>query len=106
MTAPAEYQRTWKTEKATQCEESESDNALTLEINTMNWKKLKDNKCPKCDRLLKEEKHAYKCSSRTCDFLVSKSKFDSIIRNLYIQAERSQYRNIDEDENLSRLNEL
>lgn len=69
----------------------------------MNWKNLKENKCPTCNKALKTQGVYLKCK---CGFIISLSKFNETIRRLYYQNEAHHYRNISEEENLERLNNL
>lgn len=70
----------------------------------MEWKNLKENKCPKCKGALKSQGVYQKCAK--CDFTISMSKFNEIIRKLYYRGEAHHYRNVSEEENLERLNNL
>ena len=90
--------------KDTPCEESENAHVHTLNAITMNWKNLKDNKCPKCNKALKPQGVYFKCSK--CDFTISGSKFNEIIKKLYFMSHRNEYRDIGEEENFQRLNNL
>lgn len=70
----------------------------------MDWKRLKNSKCPKCNAPIKADRKVFKCTK--CDFLISGSKFNEIIKRLYHQSESHHFRDIGEEENLSRLNDL
>ena len=48
----------------------------------MNWKKLKDNKCPECaTRLLSKNGSHYGCVN--CGFSISHTRFDMLVNELY-----------------------
>lgn len=49
----------------------------------MDWKKLKDYKCPKCKAQLEHQLDAerYTCTEKECDFSIGKQKFHSIVTN-------------------------
>lgn len=76
----------------------------------MNWRNLKQNECPKCGHLLQEMENFYGCpsfkedeSKKICDFTISKTKFNEIIRSLYLPRKMHVP---DEEENLAGLNNL
>ena len=68
------------------------------------WKKLKEMKCPKCGCVLltNDAKDWYRCCS--CDFKIRSTRFDEIINGLY--KPKSQINNEEEEDNLSKLNNL
>lgn len=49
----------------------------------MNWKRLKDFKCPKCDDDLERNGSLFACCNNRCDFIVSHAKFKTIVDGLY-----------------------
>ena len=72
-------------------------------LKTMNWKKLKDNKCPKCSSDLKADNCCYVCSRIDCTFTIRQKKFEKIVNDLYKpKSQRLAFF----DENLSELNNL
>lgn len=48
----------------------------------MNWKALKNFRCPKCDAPLEQNGGLFICGEPRCDFTISRTKFDSIVINL------------------------
>jgi hypothetical protein len=68
----------------------------------IDWKKLKDMKCPKCGcaLLTYDTESKYRCCS--CSFRIRSARFDEIINGLY--KPKSQINN--EEDNLSALNNL
>ena len=67
----------------------------------MNWKNLKNNKCPKCSSPLKDIGHYYACSLNGCIFSINKPKFEQLVNDLY---KPKKYKSI--DDNLAELNNL
>lgn len=74
----------------------------------MIWKRLKENKCPRCVSYLmpsSDRSGVYngvtKCSSKTCDFAIGTDKFDDMINDMYRPKKERRY-----DDNLSALNNL
>lgn len=56
----------------------------------INWNRLKNFKCPKCNDSLYSNggtEMEFECNNKKCGFKISKSKFDSIIVNLYQKKE-------------------
>lgn len=52
----------------------------------MNWKNLKDMKCPKCGLPLEQSNfntRGYGCDSETCDFFITDPKFRQLVDGLY-----------------------
>lgn len=51
----------------------------------MNWNRLKNYKCPKCNELLGHEmvKDSYDCSKIGCGFSIGKEKFNKIVNDKY-----------------------
>ena len=68
----------------------------------MNWKNLKNNKCPKCNADLTQNMRFVKCILN-CGFMCSVKRFNAIINNMYTS--RKIIIN-DYDKNLSELNNL
>lgn len=71
----------------------------------MNWKKLKDNKCPKCGSFpLISAGKFYKCQNwmKGCTFMIGTDRFNQVVKNLYA---KPSYRP-SEDDNMSELNNL
>lgn len=68
----------------------------------MDWQRLKNNKCPKCNSDLLEDK-MHTCSNIKCDFMIGDVKFKTIVNSLYKpQAKRDNFR----DDNSHGLNNL
>ena len=67
----------------------------------MKWSNLKNIKCPQCSSALipDTEGDLFKC--HTCQFMITKTKFEKVVNNLYKPSKRAP----DED-NLSALNNL
>lgn len=55
--------------------------------NSMNWKRLKDFKCPKCDADLEKNGGLFACCNNRCDFIVSHEKFKSLVEKMYEKRE-------------------
>jgi len=72
----------------------------------MNWKNLKDNKCPKCNIYLVERNGIFKCVSLTCDFFIGKEKFEGLVEKLYHPQKSVDARFGDIEQNLSALNNM
>lgn len=70
----------------------------------MDWKNLKNNKCPQCEEPLTQNLRFHKCTNDQCDFICSVQKFNKIVNNLYQPVQR--IRRDEVDENLSALNNM
>ena len=46
----------------------------------LNWKNIKNNKCPKCDSGLEQFDEVYKCVD--CDFVITEDRYNSLIDDL------------------------
>ena len=68
----------------------------------MNWKNLKNNKCPKCGELLQSSlEKIFSCPS--CDFKISEKKFEKIVNSFYKPKKREEVKdNFDELQNFGR----
>lgn len=69
----------------------------------MNWKKLKDCKCPKCESYLEKNGLLFICSEPRCDFSISKSRLESLVASMTLQPSRTENT---ADRNRRWLNEL
>ena len=67
----------------------------------MIWSRLKSMKCPDCNSEIVEHAYHYSCKKKTCDFTVSKEKFNAIIKKLYIQKHSNEPQYGDNDEALN-----
>jgi hypothetical protein len=69
----------------------------------MNWKALKDSKCPQCGKLMVDafiKTNPYYCE---CGFKISQEKFEKIVGDMYKPKTKStEYQS--EDDRLSELN--
>lgn len=70
----------------------------------MNWKNLKDFKCPKCGYHLAKSIGGYRCGVMDCGFSISSEKFDELVLGLY-QPPRRMFLSAAEDDD-TRLGEL
>jgi len=71
----------------------------------MNWKALKENKCPLCGESLKHNARYYSCSSELCEFMCSVRKFSLMTSGKGTDMFATfAHQNI--EENLSELNNL
>lgn len=70
-------------------------------MSELNWKKLKDFKCPKCSNELNNSliSLGYFCGG--CGFKITRQKFDEVIKDMYKPRVR-----IISDDNLGLLNNL
>lgn len=67
----------------------------------MQWKNLKNNKCPKCnDRLSAESRGKIFCQNIDCGFMITKDRFDHLVNDLY------KIKRLDQQDNQSELNNL
>jgi len=72
----------------------------------MNWDALKNMACPKCGSSLDEAGNAmYACVRNTCDFRITKKRFDEVVESLYKPKAR-RCGTFSEEDNLSALNNL
>jgi len=75
----------------------------------LNWKNLRNGKCPKCGGLIKAnpklrtsfDSPINECED--CDFKISDRKLESFLKNMSI---KNPYREIERHDNLSDLNNL
>lgn len=77
----------------------------------LEWKNLKNMKCPKCECKLIENRFGYECSAKNtyfpCDFTISEEAFDRVADSLYNKEKnRRKFRIVSEEENLHGLNNL
>lgn len=70
------------------------------------WSHLKNNKCPKCNSLLKRNllEETFSCINPRCTFRMSSDTFNSIVNDLYKPKRKRKI--IEYDENASELNNL
>jgi len=78
----------------------------------MNWKNLRDNKCPKCGNLLQKggngKQIGYGCSTKgyICTFFIGEEKFTNLVNELYNSQKAVDSRYKDITDNLEALNNL
>lgn len=68
----------------------------------MNWNRLKNYKCPKCNSNLGGNARFHKCSSSKCDFMCSVQKFNKIVSDMH----KPKQRRCSFEDNLSELNNM
>lgn len=68
----------------------------------MMWNRLKNMKCPKCNKGIREFASFYMCNNRKCEFKINKEKFDRIVDGMYSK----KLTKIKEEDNLSDLSDL
>lgn len=73
----------------------------------MNWSRLKNNCCPKCNALLNCSflDALYHCTGLDCDFSIAEDKFDKIINDMYAPRKRT-VDDFDDEKRLSELNNM
>lgn len=67
----------------------------------MNWKNLKNNKCPSCSEPLKDIGAYYACTRTGCVFSINKHKFDEVVNSLYRNGQTKYYTQQDYSEELN-----
>lgn len=85
------------------CVPTKDWNGCTIEINNMQWNKLKTMDCPSCYKPLSKNLLGYVCTG-ACGFQIGRMKFDKTIESLYKRKSRPVAQS--EEESLSELNNL
>ena len=71
----------------------------------MNWNKLKEKKCPRCDNRLELSTpyiDEFRCSGSHCLFKIKEGRFEEIVSSLYKKEDREVLKdNLEELNNLS-----
>lgn len=70
----------------------------------MNWKNLKDNKCPQCSTALRFEAHKLMHLCDKCDFKITDGRMVTIVNDMYMPPSRGNA--YEARDNLEGLNNL
>ena len=72
----------------------------------LNWKKLKDFKCPKCEGVLETDFKGRRHFCRSCKFAIGLDKFNKIVGTSPKEVGNFRRMEREEQENMERLNNL
>lgn len=77
--------------------------------NKLDWKKLKDAKCPKCLNVfldLSSTDNMIKCTNTKCDFKITNERFKEIIEDLYHPGRRQARDAAETNDNFRKLQNM